>query len=74
MQVQTKYQMEVNPERLDSLRQMILHDSFMHDIGNGMVMRVVRVIGGLMYIYDKAMIYTPFGHSYTKEYEQNGQG
>ena len=69
--VMTKYQMEVDPDSLESLKGMILHDSFMIDIGNSMGLRVVRVIGGLLYVdRDASMVFTPFGNSFTKEYEQ----
>lgn len=46
----TKYQMEVNPEKEDSLRNMILHDSFIIQLQNDAIIRAMRVVGGMLYI------------------------
>jgi hypothetical protein len=49
MEIQTKYGMNLNPEDIESLRNMILHDSFFLEI-SGVCIRVVKVVGGLLYI------------------------
>lgn len=74
MPVLTRFHMEVNPENLDSLKGMILHDSFMLDVGNSVKIRAIRVVGGMLYlsiIDGSNMVFTPFGHSFKQEYTQN---
>lgn len=66
--VRTQYQMEVNPESLESLQNMILHDAFMIQTGNDLWLRCVRVVGGMLYIIrDASPTFVPFGQSYSKE-------
>jgi hypothetical protein len=65
MKIITKQGMEVNAESPDSLKRMLLHDSFEFPLSNGLFLRVVRVFGGLMYVQrDGDMVFTPFSHNW----------